>query len=143
MCIRDRYELEREFWQLVEADTPPDPDGSDSAGQALQALYPRDQGECVNLAGNPALEGDFNELLDLRDTLGRLTERESTLKQRIQQTMGLASKATFTEGSVTWKRSKDSTSLDSKALLQDQPDLIKHYPKHKAGSRRFLVRPNP
>ena len=141
--IAHLYELEREFWQLVEADTPPDPDGSGSAGQALQALYPRDQGETINLADNPAMEGDFNELLDLRDTLSRLTERESTLKQRIQQSMGLASKATFTEGSVTWKRSKDSTTLDTKALLQDQPDLLKQYTKHKAGSRRFLVRLNP
>ena len=140
--IAHLYELEREFWQLVEADTPPDPDGSDSAGNALQALYPHDKGETVDLTDNPAMEGDFNELLDLRDTLGRLTDRESTLKQRIQQTMGLASKATFMEGSVTWKRSKDSTSLDTKALLQDQPDLLKQYPKHKAGSRRFLVRPN-
>ncbi|MDF1637689.1 MAG: endonuclease, partial [Alcanivorax jadensis] len=51
-------------------------------------------------------------------------------------------KATFTVGSVTWKRSKDSTTLDTKTLLQDQPDLLKHYPKHRAGSRRFLVRPN-
>jgi putative phage-type endonuclease len=141
--IAHLYELEREFWQFVEANTPPDPDGSDSAGQALQALYPRDQGESVDLSANPAMEGDFNELLDLRNTLGRLNERESTLKQRIQQTMGLASKATFTEGSVTWKRSKDSTSLDTKALLQDQPGLLKQYPKHRAGSRRFLVRPNP
>ncbi|MGB1922534.1 MAG: YqaJ viral recombinase family protein [Alcanivorax sp.] len=141
--IAHLYELEREFWQLVEADTPPDPDGSGSAGQALQALYPRDQGGTINLADNPAMEGDFNELLDLRDTLSRLTERESTLKQRIQQSMGLASKATFTEGSVTWKRSKDSTSLDTKALLRDQPELLQHYPKHKAGSRRFLVRSNP
>ena len=127
---------------MVEADTPPDPDGSDSAGKALQGLYPRDEGETLDLTANPAMEGDFNELLDLRDTLARLTERESTLKQRIQQSMGLASKATFTVGSVTWKRSKDSTALDTKALLQDQPDLLKHYPKHRAGSRRFLVRPN-
>ncbi len=72
----------------MEADTPPDPDGSDSAGKALQALYPQDKGETVDLTDNPAMEGDFNELLDLRDTLGRLTERESTLKQRIQQPWG-------------------------------------------------------
>lgn len=132
--------LERAFWHHVETDTPPEADGSDSAGRALQALYPRDAGTVLDLSGDAALCGDFDELLDIRERLSRLQTRESTLKQRIQQTMGDASKAVFPSGEVSWKRSQDSTVLDSKRLLQDQPDLLSQYGIPKPGSRRFLVR---
>jgi putative phage-type endonuclease len=132
--------LECAFWDHVETDTPPEADGSDSAGRALQALYPRDAGTVLDLSGDAALCGDFDELLDIRERLSRLQTRESTLKQRIQQTMGDASKAVFPSGEVSWKRSQDSTVLDSKRLLQDQPDLLSQYGIPKPGSRRFLVR---
>jgi hypothetical protein len=33
-------------------------------------------------------------------------------------------RAVFQQGSVTWKKSKDSISLDTKSLLQHQPELI-------------------
>lgn len=132
--------LERAFWHHVETDTPPEADGSDSAGRALQALYPRDAGTVLDLSGDAALCGDFDELLDIRERLSRLQTRESSLKQRIQQTMGDASKAVFPSGEVSWKRSQDSTALDNKRLLQDQPDLLSQYGIPKPGSRRFLVR---
>lgn len=45
-------------------------------------------------------------------------------------------RAVFQQGSVTWKKSKDSISLDTKSLLQHQPELIQQYPLQKAGSRR-------
>ena len=132
--------LERAFWHHVETDTPPEADGSDSAGRALQALYPRDTGTVLDLSGDASLCGDFDELLDIRERLSRLQTRESTLKQRIQQTMGDASKAVFPSGEVSWKRKQDSMVLDNKRLLQDQPDLLSQYGIPKPGSRRFLVR---
>ena len=50
-----------------------------------------------------------------------------------------AEKAIFTQGSVTWKKSKDSVVLDQKALLQAQPELLQQYPQNRQGSRRFNV----
>ncbi|MCG8439991.1 MAG: hypothetical protein MI751_18070, partial [Pseudomonadales bacterium] len=67
-------------------------------------------------------------------------EREARLKQRIQQRMGGAARAYFMDGLVSWKRSKDSTVLDTDALLKVQPALLQQFPKHRAGSRRFLVK---
>ncbi|AJD48697.1 hypothetical protein S7S_11425 [Isoalcanivorax pacificus W11-5] len=49
------------------------------------------------------------------------------------------SKALLPSDEVSWKRSQDSTVLDSKRLLQDQPDLLSQYGIPKPGSRRFLV----
>ena len=140
--IKQLIELERAFWHLVETDTPPDADGSDSADQALRALYPRDNGETLDLIEDTALNGDFSEMLDIRERLARLAEREARLKQRIQQRMGDAARAYFMDGQVSWKRSKDSTVLDTDALLKAQPPLLQQFPKHRAGSRRFLVKPN-
>jgi hypothetical protein len=43
-------ELERRFWEYVITDTPPPADGSDSSGKALQALYPYDRGDTLDLS---------------------------------------------------------------------------------------------
>lgn len=138
--IAQLIELERAFWHYVETDTPPPADGSDSAATALQSLFPRDSGAALDFSEDASLCGDFDELLDLRDKLSRLGEREAKLKQRIQQTMGDASKAVFPNGEVSWKRSKDGTALNTKRLLSDKPELLTEYALTKPGSRRFLVR---
>lgn len=138
-AISRLIELEREFWDYVESDTPPPSDGSKSAHRALQGLYPRDAGTVLDLSSDASLCGDFDELLDIRERVSRLEFRESTLKQRIQQRMGDASKAVFPGGEVSWKRSNDTTVLDTTRLLKDQPELLDHYGKLRSGARRFLI----
>ncbi|MAD44141.1 MAG: endonuclease, partial [Oceanospirillaceae bacterium] len=59
---------------------------------------------------------------------------------RLQQAMADASEAVFDQGKISFKRSQDQVTLDTKALLKDQPTLLTQYPLKKAGSRRFLVR---
>lgn len=132
--------MEREFWKMVESDTPPEVDGTKSSDTALRALFPRDEGEVLDLSNDLALDSDFNELIDLRDKISRLNQREDLLKQRIQQTMGEASEAQFVQGKVTWKRSADSIQLDTKALLKDHPELLEQYQRVRHGNRRFLMR---
>lgn len=132
-------ELERKFWHYVETDTPPPADGSDSAATALQALYPSDDGNTLDLSDDADMGAAFADLLAVREVLSELEKSESQLKQKIQQRMGDASKATFENGEVSWKRSKDSVVLDVPMLLIDQPQLLKRYPLPKSGSRRFLI----
>lgn len=137
--IASLIELERRFWHYVETDTPPPTDGSASSARALQCLYPRDNSTTLDCTEDEGLCGDFDELLDLREQLARLEEREAKLKQRLQMHMGEATKAVFAHGAISWKRSKDSTGLDVPKLLADQPALLQAYPLVKPGSRRFLV----
>lgn len=137
--ITNLIKLEQQFWHYVETHTPPPTDGSQSAARALQVLYPRDWGNTLDCKEDVSLCGDFDELLDLREQTARLSERESTLKQRIQSAMGEASRAVFPNGEITWRRSKDSTGLDVSTLLKDQPDLLAVHPLIKPGSRRFLI----
>ena len=137
--IERLIELEGRFWAYVTSNTPPPPDGSDSAAKALQALYPNDNTERLDFTGNEAMNAVFARLLDVRSQLGTLSGEEATLKQTIQAELGNASYALFGAGEVSWKRSKDSVSLDTASLLRDQPELKERYSIVKAGSRRFLI----
>jgi len=132
-------DLEAKFWNYVESDTAPPADGSDSAATALQALYPQDDGEILDLSDDVGMCAAFADLISVRASLAEQEKLEATLKQSIQQRMGNASKAVFEGGEVSWKRSKDGTTLDVAKLLIDQPNLLQRYPLVKAGSRRFLI----
>lgn len=137
--INRLIELERQFWQYVETDIPPPGDGSDSAAQALQCLYPQDSGSVIDLTDDREMSTAFADLVSVRASIANCETMEAQLKQKIQQRIGDSSKAKFETGAVTWKRSKDGLSLDVATLLKDEPDLLQRYPLVKPGSRRFLI----
>ena len=139
VMIKQLMLLERQFWSYVELDEEPPSDGSDSADVALRALYPKDNGNTIDLSRDFVMSAVFSDLLSVRHSLATHTKLEAELKQRIQQRMGDASKAVFENGDITWKRSKDSSALDVENLLKDQPDLLERYSLPKPGSRRFLI----
>jgi hypothetical protein len=64
---------------------------------------------------------------------------EARLKQQIQQRMGDATAALFNGGSVSWRRSKDSSSFDLGVLLKEHPQLRERFTATVPGTRRFLV----
>lgn len=137
--IEQLVELERRFWLMVEEDRAPAADGSDSAHQALQSLYPQDRGDVVDFSGDLAMSALFSDLLAVRQVLKAQTEQETRIKQAIQQRMGTASRAVFETGAVSWKRSQDSEVLDSERLCRDEPELARCFMKTKPGTRRFTV----
>ena len=130
---------EQQFWGYVERDQEPPADGSDSADLALRCLYPRDSGTTLDLSTDLEMSGVFSDLLAVREVITTQTALESQLKQRIQQRMGEATRAVFEIGEVSWKRSKDGTSLDTTQLLKEHPEMAQIYAVTKPGSRRFLV----
>lgn len=137
--ISSLIELERRFWHYVETDTPPPADGSDSAAKALQALYPEDDTSVIRLEDDAEMSAVFSDLLAVRQSLTEAETFEAKLKQHIQERMGNSSKAVFSSGEVTWKKSRDSLVLDVARLLRDRPELLAQYPQERTGSRRFLV----
>lgn len=132
-------QLEKQFWDYVESDTPPPADGSESAELALRCLYPEDHGQTVDFTQDRTLSAAFTDLVSVRQSIAEFEKLEALFKQTIQQAMGDASKAIFETGSVTWKKAKDSSGLDVTTLLKEQPDLAQRYRLTKPGSRRFLV----
>lgn len=101
VLIARLIKLEAQFWQYVESDTAPPADGSDSAATALQALYPQDDGEVLNLTDDVAMSSAFADLVSTRASIAAHSELEAKLKQSIQHRMGDASKAVFEGGEVS------------------------------------------
>ncbi|WP_271679093.1 YqaJ viral recombinase family protein [Thermomonas mangrovi] len=130
--------LEARFWQFVTTDTAPPADGSESAGKALRQLYPGG-GNTLDFCENRELSDSFAELVALKDELEVRGKHAEQLKQTLQQAMGDAARAVFATGEVSFKRAQDGTSLDTKRLAQDHPELVARYSVTKPGARRFLI----
>ena len=81
----------------------------------------------------------FSMDLKFSNNLENYQEQFDLLKHQLQAKMQDAECAVFTTGSVTWKKSKDSISLDSKALLKQYPEYLSQFPQNKQGSRRFNI----
>jgi len=130
--------LETTFWQCVEQDTPPAADGSESAARALRQLYPGND-TTMDFGQDEALCETFTTLSSLKVELEEKEQLAEQCKQTIQQAMGDASRAMFQGGEVTFRRSKDGSSLDTKRLGADHPDITEKYTVIRPGSRRFVL----
>ena len=130
--------LESQFWEYVVTDTPPPADGSESAARALRHLY-QGNDTTLDFTGNADLGNTFDALADLDQEIAAKERDAERLKQAIQQAMGDASKAVFANGVVTFKRAKDGSRIDTKALVAAHPDIAARYTVTTSGSRRFLL----
>ncbi len=138
--IKHIVQAERYFWECVEKDTPPSVDASESAAKAIQQLYPAHVPLTVeDLSQNENANLMFDQLIKMKEEIQHQQERFDQLKHEIQMMMQDKERAVFANGSVVWKKAKDSISLNTKALLQHQPELIELYPLQKQGSRRFNI----
>ncbi|MCG2573466.1 YqaJ viral recombinase family protein [Acinetobacter sp. ME22] len=138
--IRHIIQAERQFWDCVEQDIPPSVDASASAAKALQLLYPEHVPlSTADLSEDAEANQQFEQLIQTRQHIEKHQEQFDLLKHQLQAKMQEAERAVFQGGSVTWKRSKDSISLDSKALLKQHPEYLQQFPQSKQGSRRFQI----
>ena len=138
--IQHIINAERYFWECVEKDTPPDADASRSAAKALQQLYPEHVPlNTTDLSEDETANQQFAQLIQARNQIEKQQQQFDQLKHQLQSKMQQAERAVFQAGSVTWKKSKDSISLDSKALLKLHPEMLSQFPQSKQGTRRFNI----
>ena len=138
--IESIIEHERLFWQYVETDTPPTPDHSESAARALKLLYPTPKPSSkVDLRDDDGANKLFEQLLSYRDYMQELEQRHDQVKHQLQTLIADNEVAVFEKGAISWKRSKDSIGLDSKAVIKAHPELLAKFSKTKQGSRRFVI----
>jgi len=130
--------LETRFWEYVEKDIEPPADGSESAAKALRQLY-RGNDTTADFTDHEDLGQSFDTLAKLKEELDAMQDEAELLKQVIQQAMGDASKAVFPHGEVTFKRAKDGTTLDTKRLMAECPDVAAMYAVTRPGARRFVL----
>ena len=138
--IASIIEHERLFWQYVQTDTPPSPDHSESAARALKLLYPTPKPSSkVDLRDDDGANKLFEQLLSYRDYMQELEQRHDQVKHQLQSLIQDKEVAVFEKGAISWKRSKDSIGLDSKAVITAHPELLAKFSKTKQGSRRFVI----
>lgn len=144
----DVLPLLKEFWTLVETDTPPEADGSESFGSYLRRRFPTDSGdERVATPEETLIASDFAATKAMR-IAAEIKEEE--LAQRLMASMGESSKLTGPGWHVTWRQSKPRTVTDWKSIadgfLRQADDdvasaLFSMHTESKPGARpfRFVV----
>ncbi|MGP5011889.1 YqaJ viral recombinase family nuclease [Psychrobacter glacincola] len=138
--IASIIEHERLFWQYVETDTPPTPDHSESTAKALKLLYPTPKPSSkIDMRDDDGANKLFEQLLSYRDYMQELEQRHDQVKHQLQSLIADNEVAVFEKGVISWKRSKDSIGLDSKAVIKAHPELLAKFSKTRQGSRRFVV----
>lgn len=138
--IASIMEHERLFWQYVQTDTPPTPDHSESAARALKQLYPKPEPNSkIDFKNDGGANKLFEQLLSYRDYMQELEQRHDQVKHQLQSLIKDHEVAVFDKGAISWKRSKDSVSLDTKAVIKAHPEFMEKFSKTRQGSRRFVV----
>ena len=139
---RDQAEIdalmaaEARFWELVEKDTPPDPDASCATTDALTEVYPDSNGESVELFGRESL---LREWESLKAAQKSTEERLRGIENQLKADMGSAERGEAGEYTVTWKSQTRST-FQAKAFAADNPgiDLTPYY--KTTATRPFTIR---
>lgn len=135
--IAAMVELEAEFREYLIADTPPPPDGSSSAHDAIRAMYPESSGKTVRLD-----RATWDAVLELRarkDQLATVKAQVAELQQRIELAMGDAELAVspFDTPAAKWPTIQQ-TRLDTTALKAARPEVYAEFAATRP-IRRFTL----
>lgn len=119
---RDQSEIdalmdaERAFWEEnVSRHIPPAPDGSDSADDIINALYPKDDGGEIQLYG---LKDSISRIDEIKQLLEKLEEEKQELEQKIKLEMGTAERAYIGERKILWQN-RTRSSINIGELKED------------------------
>lgn len=136
--IRYLVDIEENFWHgYVETKQMPPPDGSDSADEIIEKMYPEGSPDIdVVLDYMQAALDRYDEISDMIDQLE--TEKKQ-IKQQIKKEMGEAESAYIGERKIIWKAPKQSYTIDSKKLKEEKPDIYDQYKKEKKATRTFRI----
>lgn len=136
--IQMLLDAEIAFWNnyILTKQLPP-VDGSNAATNALKALYPEaEKGEAITLsAAQESMLIRRRELKALKDSCDLQIQ---TIENQIKADMGLCEIANGQKFRVNWGNSSRTT-VDSKRLKAEQPDIYKQYSKCSK-NRTFSVK---
>lgn len=117
---------EVDFWnEYILGDSVPAPDGSESAGRALQEVFREEKGETVALMHADRL---FEGLARIKDSISALEKNKTECEQKIKMCLGEASEGIGTDYKCSW-RTQSRESLDSKAIKSEYPEIYDKFKK--------------
>lgn len=96
-----------EFWQMVENDTPPEIDDSESTAKTLSQIYGEsDPEKTVDLT---RFESTLKKLDEVKTNIGLMKTLQTGYENQIKEEMKTASKGTTDTYTVTWRENKNGT----------------------------------
>jgi len=135
--IKALLQAETEFWRKVTEGEMPDVDGSDDCTQALAEKFK---------GGLPAIElpssadNIFAEIDTLTETADSIKSQIEEKKNELRMLLGDAEAGTTASGRrVTWKTQAGRTTIDSKRLKAERPDVWQQYSKQGNPIRVFKI----
>lgn len=135
--IQYLIDIEKDFWQLVETNTPPAFDGSDSSSEVLKKLYPK-----ATLGLEVMLPSTAQELIEMYEQASAEEKAAVTKKDeagnKLKALLGDAEVGVLGDRKVSWKNI-NSTRFDSTKFKKDHQALYEEYSK-ESSYRRFDVR---
>lgn len=128
---------EKEFWEMVQAKTPPALDGSSAAEKYLNDRYNRaTEGTQIELTSEYV--ENIKELQRTKKLIKDLEEQSKDIENNIKAYLGENESALAGEFIVNWKNYSRS-SIDSKKLKADDPNLYEKYIK-TSSYRKFEIK---
>ncbi|MBB5148210.1 YqaJ viral recombinase family nuclease [Ureibacillus thermosphaericus] len=128
---------EKEFWENhVLAGVPPAIDGSPSATELLNKLYPTDNGETV------MLDSETEQLIEAIESLKaekkQIEEQLKAYENQLKMTLEDASVGVTNRFKITYKAVTQNR-IDSKRLKEEHPEIYEKYLKSSI-SRRLTIK---
>lgn len=126
-----------EFWGMVETNTMPPVDGSSDCGKALSERFSAEKGKAIDLP--TAAKDCIDRIREIKETIARLEEQKQLSENELKAMLGDAEIGVIGEDKVTWKEQAGRTTLDSKRLKAEAPELYSKYSKVGNPIRVFKV----
>lgn len=128
-------DAEREFWEHVKNNTPPEIDGAQATTEAIKTIYAEGNESSIDLFWiEPALE----QYIALGKQIGELKEMQDECANKVKSYMGDAGSGECAHYRVSWK-SSSCRRFDSKKFFRDHPDITADDYYKVSNTRTFRV----
>ena len=120
-------DAEKAFWELVENDTPPDTDGSDSTTEALseqyKEVYPE---EVIHLSKSSGADASLIMIEEVKKQIKDLKEIQTEHENKLKSLLGNSGNGYTEDWNVSWKEQSRKT-VDTDLLKKEHPDIYQEY----------------
>lgn len=130
-------QLEADFWQHVQSETPPPLDGSNASARFLAERFPNSMSNSRIELPNQA-EQLIQQYDEASQQIKLLTERKQEAENLLKEMLGDHETGTTGDHLVTWKNVIQER-LDTKTLKAEHPTLYKKY-ANQTSCRRFTIK---
>lgn len=132
-------DAEKAFWELVENNTPPDADGSDSTSEALSEQYREAYpDEVIHLSNSSGADASLMMIEEVKQQIKDLKLIQTEHENKLKAMLGNCEQGYTDEWTISWKEQSRKT-LDTILLKKDHPDIYQEYLKEST-SRVLRIR---